>query len=126
MKKFRFEGPVQSAVTFGRGKNARDIQLIPGRVVELDADHPWVKSSVAKRHLVPVEDSATSEVKRETETVQPLAGANVNTLAQADGKPAGASEAPKGSESPADNDAPKGVSSALATTGRGNNAKKKD
>lgn len=127
-KKYLFRGPVQSGVTFGRGKNARDVQLIPGRTCELDPESRWVKSSIAKGHLVLIADSFPKEPQREDKDTQLTPASNVESKALAEGnKPAGAGsdKSPQGEGPAGSSDTPQGVSSGLATFGEASNKNKR-
>lgn len=46
MKTYTYSGPL-SGVTM----NGREVLLHPGRTVELDPDHPYTRTLIARRHL---------------------------------------------------------------------------
>lgn len=64
-RKYTYYGPM-SAVTLAADvdhPNGRNVQLMRGLVVSLPEDNDYVKSLVARKYLVPVEDKAASTAK---------------------------------------------------------------
>jgi len=64
-RKYTYFGPM-SAVTLAADADhpgGRNVQLMRGLVVSLPEDNDYVKSLVARKYLVPVEDKTATETK---------------------------------------------------------------
>ena len=55
MAQYRYDGPVTGVTLRDREAGTEtEVMLLPGRTVELPADHPHTKTLVGLRHLRPV------------------------------------------------------------------------
>lgn len=59
--KYLYKGPI-SGVTLADGK---EVMLLPGKEVELDAAHPYTKTLLALGHLTPVAAPKAQKAKKE-------------------------------------------------------------
>jgi hypothetical protein len=58
LKRYRYSGPLSHPTLRRKDSEALHVALIPGEVVELPADHDYVKTLAAWGHITPVDDAA--------------------------------------------------------------------
>lgn len=82
-RNYTYFGPM-SAVTLAADAdhpNGRNVQLMRGLVVSLPEDNDYVKSLVARKYLVPVEDKSTSTSTAATAAGQTATETTASTAA---------------------------------------------